>query len=204
MFTGLVEAVGKIEALQESDSGKLLRITCSGLSDLPSLGASINISGCCLTVTDATSKSDTFQLSFDVICETLQCTTLDSLELGQFVNVEQSLRLDSRLGGHFVQGHVDGVEHVIEIKKSEDGDIRLQISMENIERETVVSKGSITIDGVSLTIAMVSENWFEVALIPTTIQETTLGTLQKNDRVNIETDILARTVVASLRKMHVR
>lgn len=205
MFTGLIETMGKVEALQESHSGKILSISCSiGTEELPSLGASICISGCCLTVVEAKLASDQTILRFDVIQETLRCTTLEHLEIGQAVNIEQSLKPDSRLGGHFVQGHVDGVEMITDFSTSESGEVRLQVSMESIDCDTVIPKGSITIDGVSLTIANVCENSFEVALIPTTLRETTLGAFKVHDRVNIETDILARTVVESIRRMQVR
>ncbi len=205
MFTGLIETMGKVETLQESHTGKTLSISCCiGAEELPSLGASVCISGCCLTVVEAKFASDRTILRFDVIQETLRCTTLGRLEKGQTVNIEQSLRPDSRLSGHFVQGHVDGVEKITNLSSREKGEVRLQVSMESIDCDTVVPKGSIAIDGVSLTIANVSEDNFEVALIPTTLRETTLGTLQVHDRVNIETDILARTVVESIRRTQLR
>ncbi len=201
MFTGLVEQKGKIKQFDERDFGIRLTVSCVKNMELPALGASICISGCCLTVVQASLEENVVFLDFDVVKESLTCTTLGSLESGDVVNVEQAMRADTRLGGHFVQGHVDGIEHVLESESMEDGDIRFRFSMQIIDPDTVVPKGSITIDGVSLTVAAVGNNWFEVVLIPTTLQETTLGSIKVGSEVNIETDILTRTIVQVVRRM---
>ncbi len=201
MFTGLIQSVGCVVSQQKSDIGLRLTLSCQRWSQVPGIGASICVSGCCLTVTCAREKESEMLLEFDVVQETLNCTLLGSLQQGDQVNLEQSLRADSRMGGHFVQGHVDGVERVLAYESHDDGACCLRVSMEKIDPDTVVSKGSITIDGVSLTIAKVGTDWFEVALIPTTIQDTTLGKLSQGERVALETDILARTVVQTVRRM---
>ncbi len=201
MFTGLVQSIGSVVSQQKSDVGLRLTLSCHRWSQLPEIGASICVSGCCLTVISAEEEDNTMLLAFDVVQETLKCTLLGSLQIGDKVNLEQSLRSDSRMGGHFVQGHVDGVERVLACESEEEGASCLRLSMAVIDCDTVVPKGSITIDGVSLTIAKVGTGWFEVALIPTTKQETTLGKLSQGDSVAIETDILARTVVQTVRRM---
>ncbi|HIB01272.1 MAG TPA: riboflavin synthase [Phycisphaerales bacterium] len=140
-------------------------------------------------------------LSFDVVPETLRCTTLGTFSEGTQINLERSLRADSLLGGHFVQGHIDGVERVLEIESTVTGERRLRFTLEAVDCDTIISKGSITIEGVSLTIAEVGDTWFEVVLVPTTINETTLGAVEVGDSVNIESDILTRTIVQVARKM---
>jgi riboflavin synthase len=200
MFTGLVQKVAKVILLKEESWGTRLVISCSLWPDEIQLGESICTSGCCLTVSEKQLNNEEIEISFDVIPETLDCTTLGSLLSGSKVNIERSLRSDSLLGGHFVQGHVDGVEEILSIS-SEDDESRLRISMDSIDTDTIVAKGSVTIDGVSLTIASVGDSCFEVALIPTTLRETTLGTARVGSKLNIETDILARTVVNVVRTM---
>jgi|TARA_B100000959_G_scaffold276861_1_gene332359 riboflavin synthase len=201
MFTGLIEIVGVVEAIQEEEFGLRLTLRCPDWAELPETGASISTLGCCLTVVHASKEKEAIVLVFDVVHESLQCTTLGSLQVGDSVNLEQALMSDSRMGGHFVQGHIDCVEHVMQAELLEDGECRLRVSMDKVDRDTIVPKGSITIEGVSLTIASVDKAWFEVVLIPTTLQETTLGNLSQGDMVNIETDILARTVVQVVRRM---
>jgi riboflavin synthase len=156
-----------------------------------------------LTVVNSSQEGESIQIAFDVIPESLKCTTLGSISVGDYVNVERSLKSDSLIGGHFVQGHVDGVEKLLEVEMMDDSESRIRISMNCIDKDTIVPKGSVTIDGVSLTIASVSEDWFEVALIPTTLSDTTLGRVSIGDHVNIETDILARTIVQVMRRMQI-
>jgi riboflavin synthase len=201
MFTGLVEQIGIITCLEDRVFGKRLRVSCEKLTDMPALGASISISGCCLTVVSAAQEEDRMLLDFDIVQETLTCTTLGRLRREDSVNLEQAMRADTRLGGHFVQGHVDGVVRAIGSDPLNDGECRIRFSMDGIDTDTIIPKGSITLDGVSLTIADVGEDWFEVVLIPTTLQETTLGKLEIDDVVNIETDILTRTIVQVVRRM---
>lgn len=200
MFTGLIEQIGRVHTLSEQDSGRRLTITYKNMKELPEDGASISVSGCCLTVVKATAFAEHMSIEFDIVQESLHCTTLGSLQTGDTVNLEQALRADSKLGGHFVQGHIDCIESILNCDNQEDGECRLRISMNAIDVDLVVPKGSIALDGVSLTIANVKQDSFEVVLIPTTLQETTLGNLRVGDSVNVESDILARTVVQMMRR----
>ncbi|MEN0019465.1 MAG: riboflavin synthase, partial [Planctomycetota bacterium] len=162
-------------------------------------GASIAISGCCLTVAEA---PDGKTLAFDVIPETLEKTTLGGLTEGDRVNLEPAATATTALDGHIVQGHVEGTGRVVRID-TDDG-WRVRIAAERPLMEAIVPKGSVTIDGVSLTIAAVEPGdddggWFEVALIPTTLELTTLGGLSEGSRVNLETDAMVRAVVHWMR-----
>ena len=200
MFTGLVEQIGMVESIERKDFGHRLSVKCTGWEEAPCDGASMSISGCCLTVVQTQHLEDSLILEFDVVPESLQCTNLGSLQNGDLVNLEEALQPNSKIGGHFVQGHIDCVESIMQIDTNDEGECRLLVSMPSVDVDTVVPKGSITIDGVSLTVATVSLESFEVVLIPTTLQETTLGHLKVGDVVNIESDILARTVVQMMRK----
>lgn len=200
MFTGLVEQIGMVESIERKDFGHRLSVKCTGWEEAPCDGASMSISGCCLTVVQTQHLEDSLILEFDVVPESLQCTNLGSLQNGDLVNLEEALQPNSKIGGHFVQGHIDCVESIMQIDTNDEGECRLLVSMQSVDVDTVVPKGSITIDGVSLTVATVSLESFEVVLIPTTLQETTLGHLKVGDVVNIESDILARTVVQMMRK----
>ncbi len=201
MFTGIIEQTATLTEIAESASGTRLTVTCEGWSRKVTLGESICTSGCCLTVAESSGVYGEMSLSFDVIPQTLQCTTLGTLAIGDSVNIERSLTTESLLGGHFVQGHVDCVEAVVGRESTDSTDSRMRISTNSVDPDTIVSKGSVTIDGVSLTIASVGEQWFEVALIPTTDNQTTLGDLKVGDLVNIETDIVARTIAHVVRRM---
>jgi riboflavin synthase len=160
-------------------------------------GSSICVNGVCLTVI----SSNPSTIFFDVVPETLSRSTLGSLKAGSRVNLESSLRADGRLDGHIVQGHVDGQGRVRRIERSSDGQVwTFAVGPELMP--FIIAKGSVAVDGVSLTIARVEADAFSVALIPTTLERTTLGGLRVGDAVNIETDILARTVVAALQRMH--
>lgn len=198
MFTGLIEEIGEIVRIDEQPDA--VRLTVRGprvVSDAKH-GDSIAVAGVCLTVVDQTSETFTA----DVMAQTLKMSTLESLEAGSKVNLERAARLDSRLGGHIVQGHVDGTATLLTITP---GDAWRVLRFE-IDRELapmLVDKGSITLSGVSLTVSNISEpdesrHWFEVSLIPETLSATTLGTLRPGDAVNVETDILARHVARML------
>lgn len=199
MFTGLIEKIGTIRSIENRDFGQRLVVSCSQMREIPQLGASISISGCCLTVAEATHIENEHILDFDVVMETMKCTTLGSLEKGDLVNVEQALQANARIGGHFVQGHIDCVENILHIGSMDNSEYRMRVSMNTVDVDAIVPKGSIAIDGVSLTIASVTPQWFDIALIPTTLQETTLGKKTVDDAVNIETDILARTITQFMR-----
>lgn len=195
MFTGLIQAIGTITASSPTAAGKRFTIHLAQLaSEKIALGDSICVSGVCLTVTKLHNDS----ADFDVITETLNRTSLGSKTVNSPVNLELSLRPDSFVGGHFVQGHIDALATVASIQSNPyDWRITFQVSPDLMPY--FVPKGSVAVDGVSMTIAAVSENTFTLAVIPTTLEKTTLGKLKPNDPVNVETDILTRTVVNYLR-----
>ncbi len=181
--------MGSIRDLSPTETGRRLIVHAPGWSHHPSAGDSISVSGCCLTVAEPPQNGD---LAFDVVTETLRRTTLGERAAGDCVNLEHASRADTLLGGHIVQGHIDGVAEVLTVTKGEDWRVRLKPPADLIA--LIPPKGSIAIEGVSLTIAEVGDDWFEIALIPTTLRETTLGELRAGMRCNLETDILARTV----------
>lgn len=178
MFTGIVEELGTIEYL----NGSRLRVAAGVVLEDVTLGASIAVNGCCLTVVEW--GSDSFDA--DLSEETLERTSLKSLSAGDPVNLERPVRLDDRLGGHLVQGHVDAVGHVVVPAPN------LQVSMPPELLRYVVEKGSVTIDGVSLTVVEVLADGFTVALIPHTCDVTTFGTHVAGDLVNLEVDVMAK------------
>jgi riboflavin synthase len=191
MFTGLVQGIGTVERAQPTPAGVRLGLRPDGWGYMPALGESISVSGCCLTVAGA----DKALWSFDAVPETLAKTTLGALRPGSRVNLEHSVTPATLLGGHLVQGHVDGVGAVEQVQRGDDWRIRVRPPAGLIEYLT--PKGSVTMDGVSLTLAAVdvAGGWFEVALIPTTLKLTTLGGLREGDRCNLEADAIAKTVV---------
>ncbi len=160
------------------------------------MGESVAVNGACLTVAEPARG----ELQFDVVPETLGKTNLGLLKAGDRVHVERSLRVGDRIDGHFVQGHVDGTANVVR-QVSADGDWRLVLEASAALMKYIIPKGSVTLDGVSLTIAAVREREFEVALIPTTLQLTNLGGLAIGWPVNLECDILTKTVVATLERL---
>ncbi len=196
MFTGLVEERGTVTALEQL--GDAVRLTIRGpvVTSDAAQGDSISVSGCCLTV--AQLDGDTF--AADVMAESLTRTSLGDLEPGSEVNLERATVAGARLGGHIVQGHVDGTTRLLDRTPSEHWDV-LRFSLPSDLARYLVEKGSITVDGVSLTVVEVvdadpeaGEGWFSVSLIPTTLSDTTLGTRSPGDRVNLEVDVLAKYV----------
>jgi riboflavin synthase len=188
MFTGIIEELGRVEAIEASDDGARLRIRAGLASDLRS-GDSVAVNGACLTATSA--GNGTFEA--DVMPQTLSLTTLGSLDPESAVNLELPLRATDRLGGHVVQGHVDGTATVLDL--SDDGFAkRLRLDLPGELRSLVAVHGSIAIEGVSLTVSALTDTGLEVALIPETLERTTLGGLEAGDRVNVECDVLARYV----------
>lgn len=194
MFTGLVEEVGEITAIAPTDNS--VRLTVKGPKVVADAGHgdSICVSGVCLTVVEKTADSFTA----DVMGQTLAMSTLDAAGAGTKVNLERAAELGSRLGGHIVQGHVDGTAVVLEVRPSGDWTV-IRFGLSRELAPLLVDKGSITVDGTSLTVSSVSpvsagQQWFEVSLIPETLVATTLGQRAIGDRVNIETDIVARHV----------
>jgi riboflavin synthase len=200
MFTGIIEELGEIVSFERS--GEAWRLTVRGplaVSDA-SHGDSIAVNGLCLTVVDQTADAftaDVMQISVDM-------STLGDRRPGDRVNLERAAAVGDRLGGHIVQGHIDGTAEVLSIVEG-DGQRTVRISLDPEHAHLVVRKGSITVDGVSLTASAVSDpaeqqQWFEVSLIPETLASTTLGFRAVGDRVNIETDIVARHVERMLQR----
>ena len=187
MFTGLVECCAPLASVVEAPPGRKLVVRAPQVAVEATLGESIAISGCCLTVV----AFDAETLTFEAGPETLARTKLGVLKLGDLVNLERSLRVGDRLGGHFVTGHVDAVGALD--SRHDDGEwSTLWFRVPRALTTQMVSKGSIAVDGVSLTLVDVEPERFSVALIPHTLQVTTLGQLTTGDRVNLETDLLAK------------
>ncbi len=191
MFTGLVQCVGVVRSAEAAAGGQAVRLAVAGPTWEFVPGESIAVSGCCLTL--AQSGHGTMQ--FDVVRETLNKTTLGDLKAGSKVNLERSLRLGDMLGGHIVQGHVDGTGTVERVQ--EGADWRMWVRPGSQLMKYMIPKGSLCLDGVSLTLAEVdpAKGVVGVALIPTTLEVTTLGTLRPGHRVNIEADSTVKTIV---------
>ena len=185
VFTGIVRELGRVEAVDATPDGVRLCIAAPLTATGSSIGDSVAVNGVCLTVTEASNGS----LAFDAVAETLRRSTLGGLERGAGVNVEPALQVGDLMGGHFVQGHVDGVGRVHRV--TNEG---LEIEVPRELMRYCVEKGSIAIDGVSLTIATLDEDSFGVALVPHTREVTTLGRAAEGDEVNLEVDMLAKYV----------
>jgi riboflavin synthase len=198
MFTGLVQAVGTAAEVSPAAAGVRLLIDPGGWVHRPAAGESICVSGVCLTVAAAPAEVGGC-LAFDVVPETLRRTTLGTLRPGSRVNLERSLAVGDLMGGHTVQGHVDGVAKIERVETG--GEYRVSIRPPPELMVYLVPKGSVAVDGVSLTVAAVvaERGTFDVALIPTTLAQTTLGELRPGATCNLETDVLARTVVQYLK-----
>ncbi|KQQ68651.1 riboflavin synthase [Microbacterium sp. Leaf320] len=194
MFTGIIEEIGEITAISPSGDGWRLTVRAPKAASDAIHGESIAVSGVCLTVVGST--SDTFDA--DVMKQTLDVAALGGASVGTRVNIEKAMPVGARLGGHIVQGHVDGVGSVVDVRPGEQWSV-LRVSLPDDLAPLVVDKGSISVDGTSLTVSAVSaadaaSHWFEISLIPETLAATTLGSRSVGDRVNLETDILARHV----------
>jgi riboflavin synthase len=194
MFTGLVEVLGTVRDLVSDGAGRRLILAAPEIAGQLTLGESVSVNGACLTVVAPDAQTCTFRLS----PETLERTNLGALRLGDRVNLERSLRLGDRLGGHLVQGHVDGVGHVAE-RRTEGEWVTIWFTCPPELAAQMVSKGSVTVDGVSLTVVEVGPDRFSVALIPHTLAITTLGFKQPGDAVNLETDIIGKYVGSYLK-----
>lgn len=188
MFTGLVTAVGRVRGLRTKGNVLELTVEEAGTAAELEVGASVAVSGVCLTATACEAR--TFKV--EAAQETLARTSLGRLELEAPVHLELPLRPSDRLGGHFVQGHVDEVGHVVQAGHNTSGDTIVRVSHDLANAKLLVEKGSIAIDGVSLTVAGLGEGWFEVMLIPHTLEVTAMGRLEPGDPVNLEYDILAK------------
>jgi riboflavin synthase len=192
MFTGLVEAVGELIDRTPRADGVRLRIGTTLAPDMR-LGDSIAVNGVCLTVVESEARA----LCADVAPETLRVTTLGTLSQGTSLNLERPLQIGSRLGGHFVQGHVDGVGHVEEIRTEGDSQ-RIGIEFPRHLAPYFVVKGSIAVDGISLTVAALTDSRFEIQVIPYTLEHTNLRSLRPCARVNLECDLVGKYIVRSM------
>jgi riboflavin synthase len=193
VFTGLVEALGRVERVVEEGPGRRLTLLWSGLSEPLTIGDSVAVNGCCLTVVAAEGA----RFAVEAGPETLRRTNLGDTAAGDPVNLERALRVGDRLGGHFVQGHVDATAVLRARRPDADWDV-LAFGIDPAWTPLMVPKGSIAVDGVSLTLVDVAADGFTVMLIPHTLAVTTLGALEPGGRVNIEVDILAKHVAKLL------
>lgn len=189
MFTGLVEAIGRIERVDDEGAGRRFVLVWEGLDEPLKLGESVAVNGCCLSVVAI--EGDRFELQAGP--ETLARTNLGEKRAGDSVNLERAAKIGDRLGGHFVQGHIDDTATLRERRREGDWEF-LAFGLNPSWTPLMVPKGSIAVDGVSLTLVDVGPDGFSVMLIPITLAETTLGALKPGDRVNIETDMLAKHV----------
>jgi len=195
VFTGIVEELGEIVRLESRGDSAVLIVRASLVaSDVPH-GASIAVNGVCLTVVD----DDGARLTFDVMAETLKRSVIGTLRPGERVNLERAVRADGRLDGHIVQGHVDGTGVIVARTPGDAWDL-VRFGLPADLSRYVAEKGSIAVDGVSLTVTAVGDDWFEVGLIPETLRATTLGTKQPGDPVNLEVDVLAKYVARLVQK----
>ena len=186
MFTGLVEAMGSVRSLDKRGDGARLTLE-TPLAEQLQLGESLAVNGCCLTVTDSVNGT----VAFDLLGETLERTNLGALAHGARVNLERALRADGRFGGHFVQGHIDTTAEVISAQGT-GTDLNLVISLPSSGARYLIEKGSIAVNGVSLTVATLGADCFGLWIIPHTLQETNLGDLKSGSPVNLEYDMLAK------------
>lgn len=190
MFTGLVEATGEVLSLNRSANGGVrLAVLAEDIAPEVSLGDSIAVNGCCLTV----SAKDAKTLYFDLLQETLSRTSLGGVSAGGRVNLERALAAGGRLGGHFVQGHIDGTAEILRIEPK-GADVLLEIALPPEGARYLVPKGSIAVDGISLTIAELAKDSFTLWIIPHTLAATNLGSRTVGQRVNLEYDLLAKYV----------
>jgi riboflavin synthase len=196
MFTGIVEERGTV-----IEAGNRLTVLASKVAEDSAEGSSLAVNGVCLTVVERSPDENNgdSRLSFDVSSETLSRTSLGRLRRGGRVNLERPVTLMSRLGGHLVQGHVDGVGEVLSAAEAAPGKV-VRIGLSDGLSRFVVEKGSVAVDGVSLTVVNPKAGWFDIALVPHTLQATTLGTLKKGDLVNLEVDVLAKYVEGLLKE----
>ncbi|MGZ4804726.1 MAG: riboflavin synthase [Acidimicrobiia bacterium] len=190
MFTGIIEELGRVRALIPDEGGARVEIEASEVLSDAVIGASIAVNGCCLTVVEL----GEWWWAADAVTETLARTSLGALKVGDPVNLERPMRMSDRLGGHLVQGHVDGVGELVDRVLLDDGSTRMRFWLPAHLLRYMVEKGSITVDGISLTVAAVHEDGFDVAVIPHTLAVTNLGAKLTGDQVNVEVDVLAKYV----------
>ncbi|KQB85521.1 riboflavin synthase [Corynebacterium oculi] len=189
MFTGIVEEIGAVSSVVEQDDALRLTVAAGTVLDGTRLGDSISVNGVCLTVASLGERT----FAADVMRESLNRSNLGELQAGSRVNLERAMAVGERLGGHIVQGHVDATAPLLSCERSEHWDV-LRFALPDSVARYVVEKGSITLNGTSLTVSALGADWFEVSLIPTTLRDTTHGALEPGSRVNIEVDVLAKYV----------
>ena len=189
MFTGIVEELGEVVAIEPLADASRLTVRGPVVTSDASHGDSISVNGVCLTVVEAVDGAFTA----DVMAESLRRSSLGALQVGSPVNLERAVRVQDRLGGHVVQGHVDGTGEVLSVTPDEHWTV-VRASLPDGLGRYVVEKGSITVDGISLTVSAIGDDWFEVSLIPTTLALTTLGRKGPGDPVNLEVDVIAKHV----------
>jgi riboflavin synthase len=199
MFTGLIEEVGTVVAMRASDGGARLQVAAPRIAKQARTGQSIAVNGCCLTLTSH--RGD--RLTFDLLEETIARTNLNRLQENSSVNLEGALRADGRLGGHFIQGHIDCVSPIVAFAQS-GADFRLEIELPREFAHYAASKGSIAINGISLTVSAVLPKSFEVWIIPYTKHHTNLDLARAGDLVNLEFDIIAKYVERMVSPLIVR
>lgn len=189
MFTGIIEEVGILEEIITGNGFGIMKVKCSKVLEHTQIGDSIATNGVCLTVRE----KDALSFSADVMGETLAKTNLGSLKIGDKLNLERALRLSDRLGGHIVSGHIDGIGKIVSVKEESDG-TWFTISAPQEVLRYVIYKGSISIDGISLTVAYVDNEVFKVSVIPHTLENTILNNKKINSEVNLECDLIGRYI----------
>lgn len=196
MFTGLIEEVGKVQAIKRSTQAMQLFIDCHKVLEGAELGDSVAVNGVCLTLTQITSTS----FMADVMPETLNKTNLGDLSVGQLVNLERALRVGDRLGGHFVQGHVDGVGK-LDSSRPLGNAVLFRFQISDALSMYMVEKGSIAVNGISLTLVDVGQKFFTVSIIPHTLAGTNFQSLKPGDTVNLECDMIGKYISKQLQRM---
>ena len=189
MFTGIVEEIGQVVSIESQNDSSKISIKTEKILNSAKIGDSISINGVCLTVTSI----EGLVFTSDIVRETLDKTNLQYVKADDCINLERAMKASSRFDGHIVQGHVEGIGKVKKIRKDNDSFI-ISIEISSSLSEYCIHKGSITVNGVSLTIASIEENLIDIWIIPHTLSHTTFGSINKNDYVNIETDIIAKYV----------
>tara|TARA_Y100001960_G_C14574863_1_gene777711 strand:- start:318 stop:908 length:591 start_codon:yes stop_codon:yes gene_type:complete len=196
MFSGIIQELGKIAKIEKYDGGSLFSIECVNINSEINLGDSISVNGVCLTATKI--KNSIFDVN--VVQETLNVSILSDLHEGDSVNLELSLKYNDRISGHLVQGHVESIGKIIAIKENGTEEVRFTINIDDNIKKYCIYKGSIAIDGISLTIAAIKDNMIDVAVIPYTLNHTNLKYKKINNKVNIETDMMSKYVEKILNK----
>ena len=190
MFSGIIQELGRVVNIEKNDGGSLFSIECLNIKSDIKPGDSISVNGVCLTATNI--KDNYFNVN--IIEETLNISNLSYIQIKDYVNLELSLKYNDRISGHLVQGHVESVGKIIDIKKNGTEEVRFTINIKNNIKKYCIYKGSIAIDGISLTVANINNNQIDIAVIPYTLEHTNLKYKKINHKVNIETDMISKYV----------